>query len=73
MTDSMINFFSRNGLIVAFFVVAVIMFISAWLSSRLFKNKIPGSAIAIFFGLVLAYLGGSVTGGKNGLADVSLF
>jgi malonate transporter MadM subunit len=73
MTDSMINFFSRNGLIVAFFVVAVIMFISAWLSSRLFKNKIPGSAIAIFFGLVLAYLGGSVTGGKNGIADVSLF
>jgi malonate transporter MadM subunit len=69
----MINFFSRNGLIVAFFVVAVIMFISAWLSSRLFKNKIPGSAIAIFSGLVLAYLGGSVTGGKNGIADVSLF
>lgn len=67
------NFFLKNGLIVAFFVVAIIMLLSAWFSSRVLRNKIPGSAIAIFLGLVLAYIGGSVTGGKNGIADITMF
>jgi malonate transporter MadM subunit len=36
------------------------------------RGHIHGSAIAIAIGLVLAYLGGSMTGGTQGLADVSL-
>jgi malonate transporter MadM subunit len=67
------NFFSKNGLIVAFFVVAIIMLLSAWLSSRVLRNKIPGSAIAIFLGLVLAYIGGSTTGGNSCIADITMF
>lgn len=67
------NFFSKNGLIVAFFVVAIIMLLSAWFSSRVLRNKIPGSAISIFLGLVLAYIGGSTTGGNNGIADITMF
>ena len=31
-----------------------------------------GSAIAILVGLVLAWAGGTVTGGSNGLADVTV-
>lgn len=73
MNEVVGTFFSKHGLIVAFFVVAVIMFLSAWLSSRVLKNKIPGSAIAIFSGLILAYAGGSITGGNNGIADITMF
>jgi malonate transporter MadM subunit len=36
------------------------------------RGHIHGSAIAIAIGLVLAYLGGSMTGGTQGLADLSL-
>jgi malonate transporter MadM subunit len=71
--DEVSNFLSRNGLIVAFLIVAIIMFFSAWFSSCALRNKIPGSAIAIFLGLVLAYIGGSATGGKNGIADITMF
>jgi malonate transporter MadM subunit len=73
MNEVIGNFLARNGLIMAFFTVAIIMFFSAWLSSRVVRNKIPGSAIAIFLGLILAYIGGSTTGGKNGIADITMF
>lgn len=73
MNEMLSLFLSKNGLIVAFLVVAMIMFMSAWISSRLLRNKIPGSAIAIFLGLILAYIGGSVTDGKNGIADITMF
>jgi len=67
------KFFLSNGLVVAFFVVAVIMLLSSGLSKRLFNKKIPDSAIAIFLGLVLAYVGGKLTKGTKGIADVSVF
>ncbi len=73
MSEEVNNFFSKNGLIVAFLSVALLMFLSMWISSRLLKNKIPGSAIAIFLGLILAYVGGITTGGKNGIADLTMF
>jgi malonate transporter MadM subunit len=73
MIEMVSSFLSRNGLIVAFLVVAMIMLLSVWLSSRVFRNKIPGSAIAIFLGLILAYIGGNATGGKNGIADITMF
>lgn len=73
MNEVVNNFLSKNGLIVAFFMVAIIMYLSTWFSSRVIRNKIPGSAIAIFLGLVLAYIGGNATGGKNGIADITMF
>ena len=33
------------------------------------KGRVHGSAIAIFLGLVLAYIGGEMTGGSKGIAD----
>jgi len=60
----------KNGLVVAFLVTGIIMYFSEWLSKTLTNKKIPGSALAIVTGLVLAYIGGMVTGGKKGIADI---
>jgi malonate transporter MadM subunit len=63
----------QNSLVTAFAVVGVTMWVSMVLSRRLTFGHIHGSAIAIIIGLVLAYVGGIVTGGEKGLADFSLF
>lgn len=60
----------KNGLIVAFLVTGIVMYFSEWLSKTFTNKKIPGSAIAIFSGLVLAYIGGKITGGNKGIADI---
>lgn len=60
----------KNGLMVAFLVTGLIMFAAEGISKFVFRKKIPGSAIAIFAGLVLAYFAGVLTEGKNGIADL---
>ncbi|MDH4049903.1 MAG: malonate transporter subunit MadM [Gammaproteobacteria bacterium] len=62
----------KNALITAFVFVGVVVWFSYFLSARLTRGHIHGSAIAIAIGLLLAYVGGSVTGGSQGLADFSL-
>ncbi len=57
----------KNGLLVAFLFVGLIMWISFWLSRKLTHQKIPGVAIAIVMGLVLALFGG-----KKGIAEYPL-
>nr|NIN35653.1 malonate transporter subunit MadM [Gammaproteobacteria bacterium]NIO62971.1 malonate transporter subunit MadM [Gammaproteobacteria bacterium] len=64
--------FARNGLVVAFAAVGLVIWFSYFISNRLTKGRIHGSAIAIGLGLVAAYWGGSVTGGSTGVADISL-
>lgn len=59
-----------NGLIVAFAVVGIAVWISYLLSERLTSGRVHGSAIAIIIGLVLAYVVGRFTGGENGVADI---
>jgi malonate transporter MadM subunit len=61
---------AKNGLVVAFLVTGIVMYFAEWLSKTLTNKKIPGSAIAIFSGLVLAYIGGMITGGNKGIADI---
>jgi malonate transporter MadM subunit len=61
------------GLIVAFLVVGIIMLFSDLISKKIFRSKIPGSAIAIFLGLVLGYIGGVFGGGEKGLSDIPVF
>jgi malonate transporter MadM subunit len=65
--------FSKNGLVMAFLVVGIILWISGLLSKSLTKGRIASSAMAIFIGLALAFMGGMMTGGKKGLADITLF
>lgn len=73
MGELLNTFFIKNGLIVAFVTVATMVAVSYLLSRIFFNNKIPGNAIAITLGLVLAYIGGEVAGGTNGIADVAMF
>ena len=69
--DYINNLLIKNGFVVAMLATGLLMYISYWVSGKLFNNKIPGSAIAIFTGLVLAYFGGKITNGKNGIADIN--
>ena len=68
-----LDLFKSNSLIMAFLVVGIMSLFSRFISSKLTKGKIHSSAIAIILGLVLAYIGGSVSGGSKGLADTSAF
>ena len=63
----------KNGLLFAFVIVGAMMWISYYASHHLTAGRLHGSAVAIILGLVLAYVGGVMTGGKKGLADIELF
>ncbi|MEK4496732.1 MULTISPECIES: malonate transporter subunit MadM [Ureibacillus] len=71
MLDLIKNVFVNNGLITAFVVVGLTMWLAYFISDKFTKGRIHGSAIAIVIGLVLAYFGGVATGGTKGIADVS--
>lgn len=62
----------RNGLITAFLFVGVVVWVSYFISGRLTGGRLHGSALAILCGLVFAYVGGIVTGGSQGLADIEV-
>ena len=65
--------FIEQSLVAAFAVVGAVMWVSLVLSRRLTAGRVHGSAIAIVIGLGLAYVGGLVTGGQKGLADMPVF
>ncbi|MFM1944021.1 MAG: malonate transporter subunit MadM [Verrucomicrobiota bacterium] len=64
--------FVRNNLLVAFVVVGITIWFSYFLAGKLTRGRIHGSAIAITIGLIAAYVGGSITGGRKGVADLTL-
>ena len=70
--DLLETVFVRNGLVVAFTSVGLVVWFSYLISNKLTKGRIHGSAIAIGLGLVAAYWGGRVTGGSTGVADIGL-
>ncbi len=70
--DTLENVLIKNGLITAFVFVGILVWLSYEISARLTRGHIHGSAIAIAIGLVLAWIGGSMTGGSQGVADFSL-
>lgn len=63
----------ENGLVAAFAIVGLVVLVSGFISRKLTFGRVQGSAIAILIGLVLAYVGGKVSGGTKGLADIALF
>lgn len=71
--DSGLEVLIKLDLITAFVFVGAVIWLSYWLSAVLSQGKFHGSAIAIILGLVCAYLGGLVSGGERGLADVAAF
>ena len=62
--------FIKYNLVTGFAIVGIMVWISYLLSKHLTRGRIHGSAIAIFLGLVLAYVGGKLTGGTKGIADI---
>lgn len=65
--------FVEQSLVAAFAVIGAVMWLSLILSRRLTAGRVHGSALAIVLGLALAYVGGLVTGGQKGLADIPVF
>jgi malonate transporter MadM subunit len=65
--------FIRNGLVMAFMLVGLVTWICYKISYVFTKGRIHGSALAILAGLILAYIGGKVTGGTRGFAGIPLF
>ena len=63
----------ENGLVTAFAVVGLVVMVSRLLSRKFTSGRVQGSAIAILIGLALAYVGGKLSGGTKGLADIALF
>ena len=70
---SLNDFLGKGSIVTGFLFAGLIMLVSEFISKKLTKGRLHPSAIAIFFGLVFAYIGGSITGGEKGLADVTAF
>ncbi|MEY2595467.1 MAG: hypothetical protein RL634_990 [Bacteroidota bacterium] len=68
MIHAVYEMFLKNGFVLSFMLVGIMMFITQFISDKILKNKIPGVALAIALGLILASFGG-----KAGIADIPLF
>jgi malonate transporter MadM subunit len=72
LVDALQSVLVKYSLVTAFAVVGSMVWLSYFVSRRLTQGRIHGSAIAIFAGLVLAYIGGVSAGGKKGIADIEM-
>jgi malonate transporter MadM subunit len=72
LRDLATDVLTGNALIVAFVFVGVLVWLSYLLSNKLTRGRLHGSAVAIAIGLVLAYVGGRITGGSQGIADIGV-
>lgn len=72
MIETLSAVLQKNALITAFTFVGGLVWLSYALSNRLTRGQVHGSAVAIALGLLLAYLGGRMTGGSKGIADLAL-
>lgn len=72
LVEMVTNIMTKNGLVMSFLVVGAVMALANALGKAT-KGRIAGSAIAIVFGLILALVGGLVTGGEKGLSDIAMF
>lgn len=66
--QQLVKILDKNGLVFAFLIVGLVMYLSYIVSKRLTKNTIPGAAIAISVGLLMAYFGGD-----KGVASIPAF
>lgn len=73
MVEMLLKDLTHLGLITAFALIALIMWLSTKLSKYLTRGRVHASAIAIIIGLILAWVGGTYTGGQKGITDIALF
>lgn len=71
--EIILGILEKNSLVFAFAIVGVMMLVSRLISQKVTRGRVHGSAIAIIIGLGLAYIGGTYTGGENGIADIAIF
>lgn len=72
LVDIFVKLFVNNAFVMSFLLVGIITAVSNGIA-KLIGGRIRASAIAIFMGLILAYIGGKITGGTKGLADIGIF
>jgi malonate transporter MadM subunit len=72
LLDTLTEVLAENALITAFVFVGILVWFSYFLSGKLTRGRLHGSAVAITIGLLLAWIGGSLTGGSRGLADFTV-
>ena len=63
---------NANALLTAFALVGLTVWLAYFISVKLTRGRIHGSAIAITLGLLAAWWGGTLTGGNAGIADLPL-
>jgi malonate transporter MadM subunit len=68
MMERIVDMVVKNGFIMAFLVVGVLVVATEFLSRRVFSNRIPGAALAIVLGMCLAAFGG-----EKGIASIPVF
>lgn len=68
-----VDLFVKNGLVMSFLIVGIITMFSNFIAAKVARGRIHASAIAIFLGLILAYIGGRLSGGSKGLSDITMF
>ena len=73
MSEIFAHMAKSEALIVAFALVGMLMLVASGMSQGLTRGRIHPSAFAIMLGLALAYLGGRITHGHHGIADVVPF
>ena len=66
--ETLDNLFLKNGLIVAFLTVGLMILVAEFISRKLFNKRIPGVALAILAALIMAYFGE-----EKGIADYPMF
>ncbi len=71
--EIIVELFVKNGLVMSFLIVGIMSLFSNFISAKVTRGRIHSSAFAIFIGLILAYIGGKVTGGEKGLSDIGMF
>lgn len=70
--ESLLKVVNGYALISGFAIIGATMWLSYWISDKLTKGRLHGSAVAILIGLILSYFGGLYTGGQKGLVDIPL-
>lgn len=61
---------TKYSLVTAFACVGITVWVSYGISRHITRGRMHGSAIAILIGLLMAWIGGVMTGGKKGIADI---
>ena len=73
LMDGIETVLAKNALVTAFAVVGATVWVSYFAAEKLTRGRLHGSAIAILLGLLAAAVGGKVTGGAHGIADIGIF